>query len=68
MKEPSGLTSASLSLLELRRHLLRQAGTLAVRARRLRSNGDRLGAADVAAQSQRLRTTAKSMGKGTDAT
>ena len=63
--------SAALSLLELRRHLLRRAGELSARARGLRKKGATSSAARLAVESDRLLLVAKTMeqtanrGKGT---
>lgn len=46
--------SASLSLIELRRHLIRRAGMLTQRARTLRARGDAVMARRLQAQAQRL--------------
>jgi hypothetical protein len=48
-----------LSLLELRRHMLRRSGELGVRARRQRARGDVVGAARSFQESARLRRTAE---------
>jgi hypothetical protein len=53
--------SAALSLLELRRHLIRRAGELSGRARVLRARGDAKGAAAAAEQAARLRMVARDM-------
>ena len=53
--------SAALSLLELRRHLLRRAGVLTARARDLRDKGAEVTAARVADESERLLSVARSM-------
>lgn len=55
--------SALLSLLDLRRHLLRQSSTLAVRARGLRARGDVAGAQRLVMESQRLHRIAREMGQ-----
>jgi hypothetical protein len=63
-EDPTGATlqgSAALSLLELRRHLVRRAGELSGRARVLRARGDARGAAAAAEQAARLRTVARDM-------
>lgn len=54
--------SALLSLLELRRHLLRRSSTLSVRARTLRARGDIAGASKAAEESARLLRIAREMG------
>lgn len=54
-------SSSALSLLELRRHLLRQAGTLEARARDLRQKGATTIAAHVNSESDRLRDVARRM-------
>ncbi|MGI8873328.1 MAG: hypothetical protein ACR2KP_03180 [Egibacteraceae bacterium] len=54
--------SAALSLLELRRHLLRRASALSVRAQRCRHRGDGAGAARLASEASRLARIAKRMG------
>ena len=54
--------SAALSLLELRRHLLRRAGELSARARGLRKKGASHSAARLAVESDRLLLVAKTMG------
>ena len=54
--------TAALSLLELRRHLLKQAGMLAARARELREKGSNARAARMAEESARLRSVAHEMG------
>lgn len=54
--------SAALSLLELRRHLLRRAGELSARARGLRKKGASSSAARLAVESDRLLLVAKTMG------
>ncbi len=55
--------SAALSLLELRRHLLRRAGALTARARGLRQKGDAATAARLAQESERLLNVAHTMGQ-----
>jgi hypothetical protein len=55
--------SALLSLVELRRHLLRRASMLSVRARTLRSRGDIVGATRAAEESARLLRVAREMGE-----
>jgi hypothetical protein len=55
--------SALLSLVELRRHLLRQASTLSVRARRMRARGDVAGGARTAEEAGRLLAIAQDMGR-----
>jgi hypothetical protein len=57
--------SALLSLVELRRHLLRRASTLSVRARTLRARGDVAGASRAAEESARLLRVAREMGQRT---
>jgi hypothetical protein len=54
-------SSAALSLLELRRHLLRRAGTLEARAQGLRDKGAERIAAQVSSESDRLRDVARRM-------
>jgi hypothetical protein len=54
-------TTAGLSLVELRRHLIRRASALRVRARGLRARGDRLGAARLEEQSAQLIRVARDM-------
>lgn len=54
--------SAALSLLELRRQLLQQAGALSARARGLRGRGDKAAAQRMAQESRRLRLVAHEMG------
>jgi hypothetical protein len=62
MKRPQGApTTATLSLLELRRELLRQSAAMGVRAKALRADGQRAAAARLAAESRRLRGVAQSM-------
>jgi hypothetical protein len=58
---PTRPGSATLSLLDLRRHLLRRAGELIARARALRARGDSAGALRIEEQSQRLLQVARSM-------
>jgi hypothetical protein len=53
--------SAALSLVELRRHLIRRASALTVRARAHRLRGDRVAAARLEEQATRLREVAKDM-------
>lgn len=55
--------SALLSLLDLRRHLLRRSSTLAVRAKALRARGDVAGAQRLALESQRPHRIAREMGQ-----
>jgi hypothetical protein len=55
--------SAALSLVDLRRHLLRQASTLSVRARTLRQRGDSVQAQRLAEESARLLRVAREMGQ-----
>lgn len=55
--------SAMLSLVELRRHLLRRSSVLSVRARTLRARGDVAGAARAAEESARLLRVAREMGQ-----
>ena len=57
--DPTG--SAALSLLELRRHLLRKAGTLTARARAVRRRGGQRKAAKLALESDLLLLMAKQM-------
>jgi hypothetical protein len=59
-------TTGGLSMTELRRHLLRQASTLAVRARTCRARGDGAGAARLAAEAARLMRVAREMGRQAD--
>lgn len=54
-------SSAALSLLELRRHLLRRAGTLEARARELQEKGAATIAAKMGSESDRLRDMARRM-------
>ena len=54
-------SSAALSLLELRRHLLRRAGKLEARARGLREKGAATIAAQISSESDRLRDLARRM-------
>jgi hypothetical protein len=54
--------SAALSLLDLRRHLLRRASALSVRAQRCRHRGDGAGAARLSSEASRLARIAKRMG------
>lgn len=54
--------SAALSLLELRRHLLRKAGTLTARSRVVRRLGGQRKAARLAQESDLLLLMAKQMG------
>jgi hypothetical protein len=54
-------TTAGLSLVELRRHLIRRASAMRVRARGLRARGDRLAAARLEDQSARLIRVARDM-------
>jgi hypothetical protein len=54
--------SAALSMLELRRHLLRKAGALTVRARLVRQRGGDRKAARLAQESDLLLLMAKQMG------
>ena len=54
-------SSAGLSLLELRRHLLRRAGELQARANGLRVKGASRIAAQVSSESDRLRDVARRM-------
>lgn len=56
------LGTAALSLVELRRHLIRRAGTLHVRARALKVRGDIYSAARLEEQASRLREIARDMG------
>lgn len=65
-KPTSPTSSAGLSLLELRRHLLRRAGELSARARGLREKGDTASALRAAQQSHRLRDVAHTMGQRRD--
>lgn len=53
--------SSALSLFELRRHLIKRASTLAVRARTLRGRGDIVGAGKAAQEAARLRAVARQM-------
>lgn len=53
--------SAALSLLELRRHMLRRAGELSARARGLRKKGASSSAARLAVESDRLLLVARTM-------
>lgn len=55
--------SAALSLLDLRRHLLRRSSALSVRAKALRARGDVTGAARAAEDAKRLRRIAREMGR-----
>lgn len=55
------MTTGALSLLELRRHLVRRSGTLAARAQRLQGQGDVASAALLIAESRRLRSAARAM-------
>ena len=55
--------TAGLSLLEMRRHLLRRAGTLGAQAQDLRRHGAQRAAARVATESDRLLSLARRMGK-----
>lgn len=59
-------TSATLSLLELRRHLLRRASVLGVRARALRARGDHAAAARLGQEAARILQIAKKMGADSD--
>ena len=59
--------TAALSLLELRRHLLKRAGALSARARGLREKGHSATAARMAEESQRLRAVAHEMGNSATA-
>lgn len=60
--EPTPMSaSGMLSLVELRRHLLRRASTLSVRARTLRARGDVTGAARAAEEADRLMRVARNM-------
>jgi hypothetical protein len=54
-------TTAGLSLVELRRHLIRRAGSMRVRARSLRARGDRVGALRLEEQSAQLIRVAREM-------
>ena len=54
-------TTAGLSIIELRRHLLRRAGALSVRAQRQRHRGDSVNAARMANEAARLARIAKDM-------
>lgn len=71
MEIPRGLTpaggSASLSLVELRRHLLRRAGALSVRSQRRRHRGDPATAQRLSAEARRLTRIAKDMAPDPDA-
>ena len=58
MKDLDTNNSGMLSLLELRRHLLREASTLAARADRVRHRGARMLAGTLERRSQRLRDAA----------
>lgn len=53
--------SAALSLVELRRHLIRRASALTVRARAHRMRGERVAAAKLEEQAARLRQVARDM-------
>ena len=55
-------TTSGLSVIELRRHLLRRAGALSVRAQRHRHRGDSINAARMANEAARLARIAKEMG------
>lgn len=55
--------SALLSLVDLRRHLLRRSSALSVRAKTLRARGDVAGAARAAEDAHRLRRIAQDMGR-----
>lgn len=59
-------TSASLSLLELRRYLLRRAAALQARARDLKEKGNNLTAARMIGESERLRNAAQTMRQSND--
>jgi hypothetical protein len=48
-------------LYELRRHLIRKAGALSVKARAERIRGDRVTAARLLSQAERLRAVARQM-------
>jgi hypothetical protein len=56
-------TSGALSLVELRRHLLRRASALSVRARVCRSRGDVASAARMSEEAARLMRVARDMGR-----
>lgn len=55
--------SAALSLVDLRRHLLRRSSILGVRARNLRAHGDIVQAARLAEEAARLLRIAREMGQ-----
>ena len=56
-------TTGQLALVELRRHLLRQASRLAVRARACRAKGDLHKAAHYNVEAGRLLKVAREMGR-----
>ena len=57
------MTTGSLSLFELRRHLVRQSAALTVRAQRLGVQGAASAAAELVRKSRQLRTVARTMGR-----
>jgi hypothetical protein len=59
---PTG-ASAALSLVELRRHLVRRAGELAGKARSLRARGDFMAALRAQQHGQKLLEVARKMGQ-----
>lgn len=62
LSDPTPSTGA-LSLVELRRYLLRRASELAVRARTCRARGDVNAAARMSAEAARLLRVAQDMGR-----
>jgi hypothetical protein len=56
-------TTGGLSLVELRRHLLRRASILAVRAKACRARGDVANAARMSEEAGRLLRVARDMGR-----
>lgn len=58
---PTPATTGAWSLFELRRHLVRQAGTLAARAQCLAGRGDTVRANHLAQEAERLRAMARTM-------
>lgn len=57
------LSTGSLSLVDLRRHLLRRASTLTARARARRARGDVAGATRLSHEAARLFRVAHDMGR-----
>lgn len=57
--------SAALALADLRRHLIRRAVAVAAKARAVRRRGDVVGARRLQEQADRLRASARTVGKRT---